>query len=72
MKLRSYTSENSILFFFMHIYSVSILSQILAYSTFISFSITLFKKDYKLFRNVIHFEIHSLALKDFIISLRQR
>ena len=42
-------------FFSMHIYSVSVLSQILAYSTFISFSITLFKRDYKLFRNVIHF-----------------
>ena len=56
MQLRCYTSENSILFFFMHIYSVSILGQILAYSTFISFSITLFKRDhYKLFRSVIHF-----------------
>ena len=43
-------------FSFMHIYSVSILGQILAYSTFISFSITLFKRDhYKLFRSVIHF-----------------
>ena len=56
MKLSSYTTENSMLFFSMHIYSVPILGQILAYSTFISFSVTLFKRDhYKLFRIVIYF-----------------
>ena len=50
--------QMKILTFFMHIFSVSILGQILIYSTFLHFSITLFKRDHykaKVFRSAIHF-----------------